>query len=201
MKMKNLALAILFLLPLLSSGQPFSQFITNDTVLNIICRKQAKFDSLVVYNQSSFWTPNIRLKGVAFEGVNKYLICIEFSFPLTAKNNKHPYFKKELIDYALPALIENNDFSYWSQDSIVVDSCIGLKLRAWMSDGPTSAIIKLYPKQMKYVYLQGENVAMNQRQCPNGDREGFIELFEVLSKLLPIEDVCEQKRDFFIIEP
>ncbi len=195
--MKTLTLFILFLLPLLSSGQSFSQFITNDAILNIVCQKLPQYDSLIFYSESGFWNPNTRLKGIAYFGVKRYLICIEFSFPLTVKNNKYPYFREELINYALPTLIENNGFSSWSQDSIEIDVCKGPKAFLRMSDGPTSTIVMLYPKQMKRAYRQVYNAELNQSQCPNGDREEFIALFKALSKLLPIDVECEVKRDFF----
>jgi hypothetical protein len=195
--MKTLTLSILFLLPLLSSGQPFSQFITKDTVLNIICRKLSDYDSLLLYSQSSYSPANPRLKGIGYQGLNRYLFCIEFSFPLTIANNKQSFFSKEIIKRKLSEIFCSDVRLDFNQDSLDVYKCGEGNIIVSISHGETSTILKLYPKEMRHVYWQAYAVEFYQNHCPNDNRERFIVLLKVLSKLLPIDVVCEVKREFF----
>jgi hypothetical protein len=196
--MKTLTLFILFLLPLLSSGQSFSQFITNDTILNIICQKLPNYDSLLLYSQSSYSPANPRLKGIGYQGVNRYLFCIEFSFPLTIENNKHPFFSKEIYKRNLPEVLSGDVRLNFNQDMLEVYKCGDGNIMLVSSCGTYSTLIMLYPKQMSHVYWQAYNAEMYQGPCPNSDRERFMIIFKALSKLMPITEVCEQEREFLL---
>lgn len=178
---------------LAAKGQSFHSLIVNDTVLQNICKKLPKYDSILVYSQSSYWNANPILRGIGFKAGEPYLLCIEYSAPFSVENNKHPYFKEERIEYELLELLLSNGVETIEQDSLNIVSCPQQKYTLHISDGEYITIIKLYPKRISITHLQSYKPTSYQSYCPNAHRARFIELFNNLAKVSPANEGCQPK--------